>query len=243
MAVTKAATFVMLGAGLATLTVQSRRLEPLGEALLAGGIFVPLAVLIGYVYNVIPVRGLGQGLQMAIHTAVGCLALGVGGYAARPDWTLTRMFREPSPGAIAARRLLPLIVLVPVVLGVVRLLAEHAGLLDLADGSAAATVADMFLLALVVRFTSRNIDDAHLERLVSERGRSAADLERVFAAFTQLDGRLTRTSEGTGLGLSISREMARGMRGDVTVTSVPEHGSTFTLTLPRYDRGSISPET
>ena len=41
-----------------------------------------------------------------------------------------------------------------------------------------------------------------------------------------------RRSSGAGLGLSISRDLARGMTGDLTVTSMPGAGSTFTLVLP-----------
>jgi signal transduction histidine kinase len=39
--------------------------------------------------------------------------------------------------------------------------------------------------------------------------------------------------EGTGIGLSISRDLARGMGGDLVVTSEPGAGSAFELTLPR----------
>ncbi len=37
---------------------------------------------------------------------------------------------------------------------------------------------------------------------------------------------------GLGLGLAISRDLARAMGGDITVSSVPDNGSRFTLTLP-----------
>ena len=63
-------------------------------------------------------------------------------------------------------------------------------------------------------------------------GIAASDLERIFEAFVQVDGRHTRAHEGMGLGLAISRDLARGMRGDLVAASTPGVGSTFTLTVP-----------
>jgi signal transduction histidine kinase len=63
-------------------------------------------------------------------------------------------------------------------------------------------------------------------------GIPADQLDRVFEPFVQIDMTLTRTRTGTGLGLAISRELARGMRGALTVQSTPGAGSTFELTLP-----------
>jgi signal transduction histidine kinase len=72
-------------------------------------------------------------------------------------------------------------------------------------------------------------------------GVRAADIDRVFEAFVQIDRHLTTaTQQGVGLGLSISRELARAMQGDLTLQSTEGAGSTFTLTLPIASEASLA---
>jgi signal transduction histidine kinase len=62
-------------------------------------------------------------------------------------------------------------------------------------------------------------------------GIAADAYERIFDLFEQLQPGDMR-KKGIGLGLALSRRFARGMGGDLTVTSHVGRGSTFTLTLP-----------
>jgi signal transduction histidine kinase len=57
-------------------------------------------------------------------------------------------------------------------------------------------------------------------------------LPSIFEPFVQVRPDYTTRNEGTGLGLAISRDLARAMRGDLSVRSEVGKGSTFTLTLP-----------
>jgi PAS domain S-box-containing protein len=65
-------------------------------------------------------------------------------------------------------------------------------------------------------------------------GIPAEKLASIFEPFVQVKTGFTREHEGVGLGLAISRDLARMMRGDLTVESTVGVGSRFTLTLPRH---------
>jgi signal transduction histidine kinase len=58
-------------------------------------------------------------------------------------------------------------------------------------------------------------------------------LETIFEPFVQLKEGLADREGGIGLGLSISRDLARAMKGDLTVESTEGRGTRFTLSLPR----------
>ena len=62
-------------------------------------------------------------------------------------------------------------------------------------------------------------------------GMDEAQQSRLFQPFVQADATTTRKFGGTGLGLTISRRLARLLGGDITVSSVPGQGSTFTLAI------------
>jgi signal transduction histidine kinase/ligand-binding sensor domain-containing protein len=63
-------------------------------------------------------------------------------------------------------------------------------------------------------------------------GMTPEQLARLFQAFTQADASTSKKYGGTGLGLALSRTFCVLMGGDITVTSAPGKGSTFTVRLP-----------
>jgi signal transduction histidine kinase len=99
---------------------------------------------------------------------------------------------------------------------------------SLSSPASATDVLDANLTYVVIRVSDSGI------------GIDVDQIDRLFQPFTQLEAEngnpYTRQTSGAGLGLSISRHLARMMSGDITVESVPQRGSTFTLWLPHTSR-------
>jgi two-component system sensor histidine kinase/response regulator len=73
-------------------------------------------------------------------------------------------------------------------------------------------------------------------------GIEPAALPQLFESFSQADTSTTRRFGGTGLGLTISRQLAELMGGELSATSIPDEGSTFSFTA-RLEHGSAARQT
>jgi signal transduction histidine kinase len=94
------------------------------------------------------------------------------------------------------------------------------------------------------KFTENGRLTAVAERFESDRpmvrfavsdtgiGMTEEQLGRLFQAFSQAEASTAKKYGGTGLGLAISRRFCQLLGGDITVTSRPGEGSTFTIVLP-----------
>jgi len=87
---------------------------------------------------------------------------------------------------------------------------------------------------LLVSYPPEDADGQILQLQVRDSGIGIAkdQQERIFQAFQQIDGSISRHYGGTGLGLAITRQLVEVLGGHVTVDSELGKGATFTVRLP-----------
>ncbi|HEV8150154.1 MAG TPA: response regulator, partial [Gemmatimonadales bacterium] len=97
------------------------------------------------------------------------------------------------------------------------------------------------LLSNACKFTEAGTITLSAERLNGEVlfrvrdsgiGMTPEQLDRLFQAFTQAEASTSKKYGGTGLGLVISRRFCQLMGGEISVSSEPGRGTTFTVRLP-----------
>ncbi|HYE18342.1 MAG TPA: ATP-binding protein [Tepidisphaeraceae bacterium] len=170
MAPTTATAFVLTGLALAGMDVEwsrRRRRPAVWLALLAGA--MGLTALTGYLYHVKEFYGaLHTYIAMAPNTAAAFVALSVGILGARPRKEPVSVLVSRTAGGASLRKLLPVALLAPLLLGWVRLVGQDKGLYGTEMGAALFAVATILVLMTVTYLSARSILRTELRRREAE---------------------------------------------------------------------------
>ena len=149
--------------------------------------------LIGYLYGASNLYSLPHSTIIALQTASFILAVSLGLVMNLPERGLMRVLSDSGAGGVLARRILPGIVMVPILIGFVRLQGERAGLYDTAFGSSIRTLSEILLFMLFLWWTGAAInrhakqrERADLASRVSQK-RVIDTLESITDAFVTFD--------------------------------------------------------
>ena len=171
MAPNTALNFFLLGCAILFLDNRTRRGGWPAQYMVLSVAVVSVLALIGYLYGVTYLYGLASYIPMALHTTLTFLILSAGVLCARPERGLMAIVTSRNMGGVVARRLLPAALLVPAVLGWLRLRGQQAGLYGTELGTSLITVANMAVFAALVLWSARL-----LYRIDSERKRAEEEM-------------------------------------------------------------------
>lgn len=151
--------FTLAGIALILITFGTRGRRWAGRlGLLVTGI-ASLA-LMGYLYGVSQLYNVATLTGIALQTATMIAALGVGLMAAAPEHGLMALLQRDDPGGMAMRRLILPVILLPIVVGWLRVWGERLDWYDAGFGVAARTLIEIVFLLAILWWAVRGLSDA-----------------------------------------------------------------------------------
>ena len=201
---------LLIGAALLFLHADSRNRRAGSQfPALAGGL-IGLAGFLAYLYRVPLLGGPDFYSSMALHTSLLIVMLSLGVLLARPDCGLVAEFASGGLGGLMARRLLPVVILLPVFLGLTWLYGWRAGFYSAEFTSALSDISAVILLCVLVWQSTKR-----LNRLDQQR-RQAEERDLWLAAIVDCsnDAIIGRTVDGTINSWNKAAERLYGYRAD-----------------------------
>jgi PAS domain S-box-containing protein len=149
--------------GLALVTLHTR-LAKAGDGMVVLVLIPGLLVLIGYLYDAVPFYRVEPLRPVPVVAAVLVVVLALGYLAARPDSALVDLATSRLAGGVAARRLLPAAILLPLFLGLLRLVGQRLGLYGTELGLALFATLNVAVFVALVYSSARRLNEADAER-------------------------------------------------------------------------------
>jgi signal transduction histidine kinase/CheY-like chemotaxis protein len=161
----------LLAAGLALLLLDVRLRRGCCPAqLLALAVAVlGLLNLLGYAYRPFQLSPAWQVMSMSLVSAGALVVFGLGLFFARPDRGLMAVVTGDGPGGVLARRLLPMAVVVPAVMGGLRYAAHWAHLVEPVFGLSLYVLSQITIFLAMIWWTAGSIGRLDRDRRRAER--------------------------------------------------------------------------
>ncbi|MGE3108875.1 MAG: PAS domain-containing protein [Phycisphaerales bacterium] len=198
--------FTFIGIGL---LLSQRATDAASRLVSAAGLFtvaVALLSLIGRIFQADYLYSLPRATAIAPQTSSMILALGFGLIGLAPNVEPMRTLRRGATAAAVVRRLLPFMILLPILLGAIQTRGEHLLWFDSAFGAAVRTLAEIVLLCLLTWWAARLIGryEAAQQSVEEDLGKKNSLLAAIVESSDDaiiglsLEGKITTWNRGAG---------------------------------------------
>jgi signal transduction histidine kinase/ActR/RegA family two-component response regulator len=124
--------------------------------------------LIGYLYGASALYTVPALTAIALQTSTFVLAISIGVVLSIPEHAPVRLLEDDTAAGALTRRVLPAVVVVPIVLGMFRVWGDQTGWFDLAFGAAIRTLAEIVLISALLWWAANTISRQARARQLAE---------------------------------------------------------------------------
>jgi signal transduction histidine kinase len=165
MALNTAGTFLLMGLGLLSLSHDQRKRDFRAQLFVAPGLVIALVALLAYVFAVSEVYRFAQGSGMGLATSIGLLLLGSGTLVAVRERGVASLLMDEGAAGVLTRRLLPAALAAPIILGVIKVAGESAGIYESDFGVSLFAILSIITFVGLVLWSARVLRDTDRERI------------------------------------------------------------------------------
>jgi signal transduction histidine kinase len=184
-AVNSSAALLLMALGLLSVSHDIKKRDLRSQLFASAGLMIAVIALLGYVFGVRGLYAFSDSSGMALVTDVCFLVLGIGVLFAHRERGLSALLVDHGAAGVMTRRLLPAAMVLPVLLSLLRLLGQRAGMYDTEFGMTLFAGASILSFLAVVVWAARVLRDMDTDRsaliLREQQARSAAERARIEA--------------------------------------------------------------
>lgn len=243
-AINTAACLLLFALALLFIPHDQRKRDLRAQMFATPGLFIALVAVLGYVFDVRGMYSLSQSSGMALPTAIAHLILGVGILFAVRDRGVAALLMDEGAAGVLTRRLLPAALLAPVVLGIVRLAGESAGIYESEFGVSLFAVSSILIYVVLVLWSARVLRDTDKERVdllaLEQQARAHAEKARNEAEAARAEAERANNSKTDFLAV-MSHELRTPLTAIMGYEELLSDGITGPVTeLQRQQLGRIN---
>lgn len=181
MAINSAGAFLLFGLALVSISHDQRKSDLRSQMFATPGLFIALVAILGHLFGVKGMYSLAQSSGMALSTSIAMLVLGAGTLVVVRDRGVAVLLLDEGPAGVLTRRLLPAALLAPILLGVIRMVGQSAGLYESEFGVSLFAVSCILIFVGLVLWSARVLRNTDKERvdLLAMEQQARANAERL----------------------------------------------------------------
>lgn len=163
-----AAGIFLLGVSILLNFARGRLVDELQQLISVVVILMSAFALTGYIMGVSALYKVGPFIRISKYTAICLILLSFAGLSVKSSSSLYRILTSSGPGGMMVRRLLPMAIFFPPLIGYLRLLGQRLGYYDISQGTSISVITYMSLFSGLILWSGRTLNRESKQRRAAE---------------------------------------------------------------------------